>query len=277
MRLARGIDTTRLVSDVLRDYERKRGRAMLHYDVLREQTERFANTDREPVPGQLNADATKYGFKMPLEGFSRDWTLMLGDFAYNTRASLDYLITALVRSTGKTEHKCNQFPICAPNGVRLDDISEWWDNSPKVTRQLKDTPPGTRAALKKLQPFDGVPLTNPTWHPLFALNVLNNRDKHRRLNLLARRATIDFVDADGKPIFQTPPLPAHIAEGQEGDTYTVTLAIRPDYANVDMYLLTTYQVAFDEPPELIGDLVETLTGINQFIDSRVLPTVKALL
>ena len=111
MRLARDIDTTRVVSDLLGDYERKRSRAMLHYNVLREQTERFANAHRDPVRGQLQADATKYVFKIPLEGFSRDWTLLLGEFAYNTRASLDYLITALVRSTGKKEHERNQFPI----------------------------------------------------------------------------------------------------------------------------------------------------------------------
>ena len=120
-------------------------------------------------------------------------------------------------------------------------------------------------------------MTDPFRHPLWALRLINNTDKHRRLNLLARRATMEFVDADRKPIFDTSPLPARIAERQEGDTYTVTFAIRPDYAKVDMYLLTTHKVAFDEPPELISDLVETITGINEFIDRRVLSTIKRLL
>ena len=65
-----------------------------------------------------------------------------------------------------------------------------------------------------------------------------------------------------------------VTDAYEGDTYTVSLATDK---NVDMYLLTTYDVALHEPPELIGTLLETLSGIHEFIDSRVLPTVETLL
>jgi len=122
-----------------------------------------------------------------------------------------------------------------------------------------------------------MPRTNPLAHPLAVLALLSNRDKHRRLNLLARSASVDFVDAGGKPIFQAPPIPTRIAERHKGDTYTVTFNVSSEYRGMDMYLLTTQQVALNEPPELIGDLIETLAGINQFIDGRVLPTVKALM
>ena len=37
------------------------------------------------------------------------------------------------------------------------------------------------------------------------------------------------------------------------------------------------EVAFHQPPELIGEVVETLTGIQQFVDSWVLPAVRGLL
>jgi hypothetical protein len=47
--------------------------------------------------------------------------------------------------------------------------------------------------------------------------------------------------------------------------------------DVDVYLFPTYDVRLHEPPEVVGDLVETLAGIDQFIDGRVLPTVRALL
>jgi hypothetical protein len=267
------------MSDLLRDYERKRRRSMLHFNGVREQVEGFANADRDPVQGEFDTVASKYVFKCPFGPFDPDWTIILGEFAYNTRASLDYLITALVRSTGKKENSSNEFPIYAhASGVRWENMSKWWDDSDLIGRKLQNTPPRTRAALKNLQPFYGVPATNPLRHPLWALSVLNNRDKHRRLNLLARSARLEFVDADGKPIFfQAPPLPTRIAESSKGDTYTVMLTVSPDHANMDMYLLTTYQVALHEPPELIGDLVETLTGINEFIDARVLPTIKALL
>lgn len=272
MRLARGIDTTLRVSDLLGDYERKRGRAMLHYNVLCEPVERFDNADRDPVRGEFDVEASQYVFKVPLEGFDPDWTLILGEFAYDTRASLDYLITALVRSTGKEVNERNQFPIY---GIREDvgwtGMHDWWDRARLVSRQLQNTPPETRAALKPLQPFYGVPRTNPFNHPLWALRLLNNRDKHRRLNLLARSASVDFVDASGKPIFPTPPFPTRITKGDEGSAYVVTFRVTPasEYANMDMYLLAPQQVALDEPPELIGDLIETLAGINAFIDTRV--------
>jgi hypothetical protein len=106
---------------------------------------------------------------------------------------------------------------------------------------------------------------------------LSNRDKHRRLNLLAFATEYDFIDADGKPVFDVGPSfgpRARIPESGEGETYTFTLTTDLE---VDMYLLATYDIAFNEPPELIGGVVETLGGINQFIDSWVLPTVKALL
>jgi hypothetical protein len=264
------------MSDLLRDYERKRGRAMLHFNVLRESLEAFTNIDREPVRGKPDRDASKYVFEVPLEPVDPDWVLIVGEFVYNTRASLDYLITALVRSTGKEEKRSNQFPIYGLDvrGVPWQDLHQWWDTSGKVSGQLKDTPSETKAALKELQPFYGVPATDPTRHPLFALNLMSNRDKHRRLNLLAYAARFQFIDALGKPIFDGPPADGRIPDTYKGGTYTVSLA---RHADVDMYLLPTYDVALHEAPELIGNLIETLAGINEFIDSRVLPAVAALL
>ena len=55
------------MTDLLRDSERKRCRAMHDFDVLRESIERFANIDREPVRGQFDRDASKYVFEVSLE------------------------------------------------------------------------------------------------------------------------------------------------------------------------------------------------------------------
>lgn len=158
-------------------------------------------------------------------------------------------------------------------------MHKWWDCAPEVGRQLKNTPPDTRAALKALQPFYGVPRINPSWHPLFLLSELNNRDKHRRLNVLSRAVELEVVDANGKPIFQRgiPPIQDRIPERRERDTYPVVFRVLPEYANMEMYLLSEFKVTLDEPPELISDLVQTLTRINEYIDREVFPTVKALL
>jgi hypothetical protein len=252
---------------------------MRHFNDLRESVQQSTDVDHGAVPGSFDRNRGQYAFRVFLEPISREWTLMLGDFIYNTRASLDYLITALVRSTGKEEHKSNQFPIYAFNEEGWRGIDEWWETDPRgmIRRQLKDTPSGTKAALKSLQPFYGVPRENPLAHPLFMLNLMSNRDKHRRLNLLAQVAEFRFVDVLGQPLFEGIAAHGRISEAREGETYTVLLSAEAREARKDMFLLPTYDVGLHEPPELIGNLIETLTGINQFIDRRVVPAVMSLL
>jgi len=90
-------------------------------------------------------------------------------------------------------------------------------------------------------------------------------------------ASVEFVDAGGKPIYDipTPPLP-RITGRPEQDAYTVILNARTK-RDVDVYFIAAYDIRLDEAPALIGNLLDTLDGINQFIDARVLPTVIALL
>lgn len=265
--------------DLLADYERKRGRAKHHADVLADLVKRA--TDREPqrVKGELQLHTGQHKFDIPRERIDPDVAVVVGDWAYNTRASLDYLITALVRSTGNEEHTTSQFPIYTPGPRRpWETIDQWWDTAREVKQDLKDTPPSTKAALKPLQPFYGIPVTDWVRHPLNVLTQLNNRDKHRRLNLLAERASIDWEYADGQPVFDAgTPFPTLVPERREGDTYTVFLEMTPDKAHMDVYLLATHEIRLHEPPEIIGEIVEVLASIDQFIDARVFPTVRALL
>ncbi|MEA2377269.1 MAG: hypothetical protein QOD13_1176 [Thermoleophilaceae bacterium] len=266
---------------LLRDYERKRGRAVHHLHVLRKAVEGFTNVDRQPVPGEFDADASQYLFDVPLERIDRDWALLVGDYIYNARASIDYLITALIRSTGEEEHHKSQFPIYVagrkPNASWLEVEQRWdKDTRTRIKGNLDGTPSGTEAALKPLQPFDGVPYTtNPVGHPLFVLNTLSNRDKHRGLNLLLNRASINFVDERGQPIFDGPAPDVRISEPDEGDTYAVRLTVR-EKRDVDVYLLPVYDIRLHESP-VFGEVVETLAGIDQFIDRGVLPVVRSLL
>jgi hypothetical protein len=265
------------MGDLLRDYELKRGRAMQHFNVLRKSVEDFAKVEREPVLGEFDSDASKYVFDVPLEP-TDPWTLLLGDFVYDTRAALNYLVTALVRSTGNQENEGHEFPIYNIDREDFRAAEQRWDSDPggAIKRKLKDTPGGTKAALKKLQPFYGVPSTDPFRHPLTAVQLLTNTDKHRRLNLLARGLAAGFIDAGGQPIYEGPAPHGRITEAHERDTYTVTLAVNEKF-NMDVYLRPAYDVRLDEPPELIGDLIETLAGVNEFIDRCVLPTVRTLL
>jgi hypothetical protein len=132
--------------NVLRDYELKRGRAMHHFYVLRESVEGAINTERELVPGEFDPNAGKYRFQVPLERIDPGWVLRLGEFVYNTRASLDYLITALIRSTGNEENEFSEFPIYGIERISWQDIDQWWEKDPKgrIRRKLRGTPAGTK-------------------------------------------------------------------------------------------------------------------------------------
>lgn len=213
-----------------------------------------------------------------MKGISADWPVQLGDFVYDARASLDYLITALIRSAGNQETNGSQFPIYGIDRIPWQKIDGYWEDDPRKTiaRNLKGTPEGTKAALKPLQPFFGVPQIDPSRHPLFSLQVMTNRDKHRRLNLLAHRAEIDFVDGNGRRLFDGTPAHSQVVSDERGEGYDLRLTVKRDLGP-EVWLHHSYEVHLGEPPELIGDLIATLSGINRFIDERVRPTVVNLM
>jgi len=78
------------------------------------------------------------------------------------------------------------------------------------------------------------------------------------LNLLARNAAIDFVDADRQQIFDGPGIgiDARIAESYEGDTYSVSLAVNEKF-DVDVYLLPAFDIRLNDRPRLFGPVLET--------------------
>jgi hypothetical protein len=267
-----------LVNGPLEEFMYKRGRAKQHLSVLRQSIGAFMSVERPRVMGQFDEEAGQYRFEVPLERYPPDWALLLGDYAYNSRAALDYLISALVLSTGEKQRRTNEFPIYGIEREGWESIDQWWDEDPKgrIKRQLRGTPPGTKERLKQLQPFYGVPRVDPTRHPLLVLRELSNRDKHRRLNLLVRRATIGFVDAKGAPIYEGPSPQGRITDDREGDFYTVSLGVQGK-RNGDLYVAPRYEVALDEPPELIGILIPALEEIESFVSGRVVPVVRGLL
>ncbi len=266
-----------MTAALLRDYERKRRRAVEHFNALRAAVDRFANRDREPVRGELGPAGLRI-FRVPLEPLDPTWAVVLGDFVYNTRASLDYLVTALIRSAGGAEHPHSQFPIHGINRRPWQEIDKWWEEDPDgaIARNLRGTPIATKAIIKRFQPFYGVPRVDPARHPLLALQVLSNRDKHRRLNLLAHRAALSFVDSRGRALFAGPTPTTHVAVTDEDDGYTVSLALGRD-RDTDVYVRPSYEVRLNEAPEVLGDLIETLAGINELIDTQVHPALLGLM
>src|SRR5205085_809508 len=121
-------------------------------------------------------------------------------------------------------------------------VEQHWEKADEtVNRQLEGTPTGTKGTFKVLQPFYGVPRTNPLRHPLLALHTLNNRDKHQRLNLLVRSAEIRFEDASGRQIFAGPPIKTRMSELCE------TVTLNTQKRDADVYLRAGYEIHLNEP------------------------------
>lgn len=274
------------MNGLLVDYRRKRARADAHFQAIEQVIEQF--TEREPdlVPGRFDTDRRQYVFEWPRPLPDPGLALIVGDCVYNLRASLDYLMTALVRATGNEESHTTAFPIydVPITTVPFTAVRDGWEADPNRTlaRMLKGTPPETKAFLQQLQPFDGAPGMDPDDHPLAMLKGLSNRDKHRRLNLVASRISITFTDVGGKPIFDTPTPHGSVSipEGTESDTQIVLLRLGPESSEseTEVYLGALYDVAFEEDrPFLRASVIDTLTIIREFIDRRVVPTITLLL
>jgi hypothetical protein len=263
----------------LGDFELKRRRARRHSEELQRSIKAFESAARESVRGEFDADEGRYHFDIPVGAIDPMWTMALGDFAYDMRASLNYLVTALVRSTGQVESERNEFPIFGMDRTRLRETASWWreDQSGAIGRRLENTPHGTKELLERLQPFYGVPATDPLRHPLAALHLLTNRDKHRRLNVLVRQARIQFVDRAGEQMYEGPP--AHVGrinKPAESEQYTASLSVAQPFDR-DIYLRAEYGVRINEPPELFGEVATTVIEIDEFIGMTVVPVVRHLL
>lgn len=149
----------------------------------------------------------------------------------------------------------------------------WEQAGEDLQSRLKHTPHGTKEALKRLQPFYGVPRVNPLQHPLFALQTLSNLDKHRRLNLLVHRADLAFVDAEGKRIFDGPNVQTRVSPTD--DAYTLFLSVG-EMEHADVYLKPRYDVHLNEHP-LNAGVIETVEAISEYIEEYVVPVVVGLL
>jgi hypothetical protein len=98
---------------------------------------------------------------------------LIGDCLYNFRSSLDHLVHALAvehmkRPLTDAESIITAFPI-------FKDLAGF---KKKGARRIRYLAPRAQAVIERLQPYHAA---NPTSHPLWFLNQLNNIDKHRRL------------------------------------------------------------------------------------------------
>jgi hypothetical protein len=100
--------------------------------------------------------------------------LLIGDCVNNLRGTLDHLVFHLPRAIGTPPkwEKDSMFPIC-----------ETPADFANAQRRFAGISSAALQSLEGLQPY--AQAGNPREHPLYHLQWLSNRDKHRLLNLAA--------------------------------------------------------------------------------------------
>lgn len=100
---------------------------------------------------------------------------LVGDCVFNMRSALDNLVCGLIR-THTPAAKCSgtRFPIQLEQSGYINDV--------EVHQVLAGLPPDAVPIIRNLQPFNR-PEGTRRLDPLFILNTLSNRDKHRAVML----------------------------------------------------------------------------------------------
>jgi hypothetical protein len=113
-----------------------------------------------------------------------------GDVVHNLRASLDYIVEELVKSSGHTPMFQHQFPICADADGFAAALKKG---------KLNGVPAKPLRLIKGCQPYQVEPEARPV-HPVIQLHRLSNRDKHHVLAISALNAAFrsKFVGKDGR-------------------------------------------------------------------------------
>ena len=154
----------------LRGVEAKLRRAKEHTDYLKEEINRFTQSDQHRYPTERNADGSEYVGRVffdPIPDPIR-WGVIVGDIAHNLRSALNALAWQLVIKAGGRPDFQTEFPIFKDAGLfRVG-----------VKTKLRGVSDEMLAKVEAVQPFQLSP-ERVTKHALWLLHDLNNMDKHR--------------------------------------------------------------------------------------------------
>lgn len=100
------------------------------------------------------------------------WAVLLGEFLYDLRSSLDHLARALVIANNRKPTKKTEFPVF----WKETDFEA--ESGPKIKGISSDA----RTVIESLQPYRAWP-DHPKSTTIWAIHDLCNTDKHRVLNL----------------------------------------------------------------------------------------------
>jgi hypothetical protein len=150
-----------------------------HFEALGSEWQAFIDTDPYGLTLNRDLDAqTIWVFFQVLKPIPPKIALRAGDVIQNLRASLDYIVAELVEARGGNSN-ASQFPIHVKEATFIRNVryrKKSWGPGP-----LNSIPAtsGEWAFIERLQPYQRTRLAKRD--PLYALNYMSNRDKHRAL------------------------------------------------------------------------------------------------
>jgi hypothetical protein len=224
----------------------KSWRAQEHLESVEKELEGFRKSTHCPMFRHCQLDTREQCWTVDgdLPTPSHRFSLYIGDFLYNMRASLDHLVWDLVISCGSDPTRRNAFPL-------FDSVERW--ARLQDARLAGITNEDIRAVIKDCQPcFGRNPFRN---RHLFLLEELGNVDKHRRFNL-----TTSATDGG----FWMPGLPT--PDGtfvHEGGIERGTVLARCSSEHADVDLAPILGVAFSDGVAAGESVYQVLIAIRE--------------
>lgn len=257
--------------------EAKLARADTHFEAVHAAVKAITETEPDMLPGEFDPDASEYLFRAQRDSREADWlSPVIGDCVHNLRAALDYLVWAMTSPAIRNSKHANkvEFPI-------------FWDGTTydkQAGPKIRGVPDKASTVIKCLQPFNGpqcrpnFSLAHPKDKPLWHLFELDNWDKHRALNLTEHLGRHTLVLPPEWGGIHSSGASVGVGGGFKRGTVVGRLRIEPNLdSNVNVYLHTTYDVAFDKGgPESVAatPVLQVLDDIRSEIRSRVLPSLR---
>jgi hypothetical protein len=168
-----------MVGRELRSFERKLIWADKHYKAVLDVLAGCAYGECQMIPEkdvELNVGILRVRLPSPPSCLP----MLLGDFFFNARASLDYLVWQLVEITPPHKHTVkNMFPICSSPKAFADQVRR---------HRLDGLPEKAPAIIEGLQPYPG------RNNPLRRMADLHELDKHQMLTLTTAVSKDTFID-----------------------------------------------------------------------------------
>jgi hypothetical protein len=241
-------------------------RAEMHLTEVARALNSFTNGECHLIP-EINEELKLMVLRIDITPkITSQLSAMVGDFLFNARCILDYLVWAIILQAGNTPTAKNMFPITSSGENFASQLKR---------KRLDGVPVEAVAIIKGLQPCSA------RNHPLAWLDSLHNVDKHRELIMTTVVADNTSLDFDGslsmflgdeelydKAIFGDVGIPLD-ALGSEMDRFT----------NVEVKGEATLFVAFKELSPEAEDLrrVEVLLVLESILSFIKYDTLERLI